>query len=87
MEINTKDLVISTFRKSGQGGWNTSPEMGVRITHTPSGLFVQEDEDRSVHRNKAVAFQKLTKLLETGIQLELFQTEMQPVLVYNTYKA
>lgn len=62
-ELNPADLRIDTFRPGGSGGFVVRPDTAVRITHLPTGLFVEESEDRSIHRNKAVAVTKLRNLV------------------------
>ncbi|MBR0654207.1 peptide chain release factor 2 [Plastoroseomonas arctica] len=73
IEINPADIRTDTFRASGAGGQHVNKtDSGVRFTHIPTGIVAASTQDRSQHKNRAIAMEMLKARL---YELELRKRE------------
>ncbi|MBQ0798537.1 MAG: peptide chain release factor 1 [Porticoccaceae bacterium] len=78
IEIKKADLRVDTFRASGAGGQHVNKtDSAIRLTHLPTGIVVECQDERSQHKNRARAMSLLQSRILTGMQDQQSQEQSE----------
>lgn len=64
MKLDPNDLHISTYPEHPKGAWSNKPDVGIRISHIPTGIVATCATERSQHANRAIAMAKIKNRID-----------------------
>jgi protein subunit release factor A len=62
-DLKSEDLRILSYTSKRKGSWSLDTPKGIHVIHLPTGLEVKEESERSQYLNRAIALEKLEKLI------------------------
>lgn len=65
MDINPKDLRINAWSSKRPSAWLLTPPKGIQLIHLPTGICIEVESERSQHRNRTLALEKLQAELDS----------------------